>query len=104
MNTRTREIIKKYKPFLDRIDLTYTQYIAMMVLWEQEQVLVKELGAKLFLDSGVLTPVLNALEKRGLVARKRSEADKRDVYAVITESGSVLKEQAACLTIPLGSL
>ncbi len=91
----SREIVKKYKPFLDEIDLTYTQYITMMVLWEQQEILVKDLGAKLFLDSGTLTPVLNALEKKGHVTRRRSETDRRDVYAVITETGMALREQAA---------
>ncbi len=99
----SREIIKKYKPFLDRIDLTYTQYITMMVLWEDREILVKDLGARLFLDSGTLTPVLNALEKKGHVERKRSEADRRDVYAVITESGLALREQAVSIPMELGS-
>lgn len=91
----SREIVKKYKPFLDEIGLTYTQYITMMVLWEEKEILVKDLGKKLFLDSGTLTPVLDALEKKGHVIRKRSETDKRDVYAVITEVGMFLREQAA---------
>lgn len=99
----SREIIKKYKPFLDEIDLTYTQYITMMVLWEQEEIMVKELGARLFLDSGTLTPVLNALEKKGYTARKRSETDKRDVFAVITPSGRALKERAAGIPARVGA-
>lgn len=81
----SREIVKKYKPYLDEINLTYTQYITMMVLWEQNEIMVKDLGTKLFLDSGTLTPVLNALEKKEFVTRKHSETDKRDVYTVITE-------------------
>lgn len=99
----SREIVKKYKPFLDEIDLTYTQYITMMVLWEKQETLVKDLGAKLFLDSGTLTPVLNALEKKGYVTRRRSETDKRDVYAVITETGMALREQAAEIPAKLGT-
>lgn len=90
----SREIVKKYTPFLDRIGLTYTQYIAMMVLWEEREITVKELGIKLFLDSGTVTPVLKALEKKGLVTRRRSETDERVVYAVITEDGMTLREQA----------
>lgn len=99
----SREIVKKYKPFLDKIDLTYTQYITMMVLWEQQEILVKDLGAKLFLDSGTLTPVLNALEKKGHVTRRRSETDRRDVYAVITETGMALREPAAEIPAKLGA-
>ncbi len=99
----SREVVKKYKPYLDEIDLTYTQYITMMVLWEQEEITVKDLGSKLFLDSGTLTPVLNALEKKGLVARRRSETDKRDVYAVITEAGMALREQAAEIPAKIGA-
>lgn len=99
----SREIVKKYKPYLDEIDLTYTQYITMMVLWEQKEIMVKDLGTKLFLDSGTLTPVLNALEKKGFVTRKRSEADKRDVYAVITELGIVLRDRAAEIPAKIGA-
>lgn len=99
----SKEIVKKYKPFLDEIDLTYTQYITMMVLWEAEEILVKDLGAKLFLDSGTLTPVLNALEKKELVTRRRSDTDRRDVYAVITETGMALREQAAEIPAKLGA-
>lgn len=99
----SREIIKKYKPYLDQIDLTYTQYITMMVLWEHEEIMVKELGSKLFLDSGTLTPVLNALVSKGFAVRKRSETDKRDVYAVITDEGRALKKQAAEIPAKVGA-
>ena len=75
----SREIIKRYKPFLDEIDLTYTQYIAMMVMWEQREVNVKELGKRLYLDSGTLTPLLKKLESKGLVSRKRSREDERNL-------------------------
>lgn len=98
----SREIVKRYKPFLDVIDLTYTQYITMMVLWEQEKILVKELGAKLFLDTGTLTPVLNALERKGLAVRERSETDKRDVYVLITDKGMTLREPAAEIPKKIG--
>ena len=69
----SREIIRTYKPFLDAIDLTYTQYITMMVVWEERQISVKEMGKRLYLDSGTLTPVLKKLEAKGYVTRKRSE-------------------------------
>ncbi len=99
----SREIVKRYKPFLDEIDLTYTQYVTMMVLWEEKKILVKDMGARLFLDSGTLTPVLNALEKKGFATRKRSETDKRDMYAVVTESGMALRKKAAEIPAKLGA-
>ena len=94
-----REIVKRYKPFLDAIDLTYTQYIAMMVLWERKIVNVKELGQFLYLDSGTLTPLLKKLERKGLVTRTRSAQDERQLMVSITESGEALKDQA--VEIPL---
>ena len=89
-----RETIKIYKPYLDELDLTYTQYITMMVLWEKKQQTVKELGAALYLDSGTLTPLLKKLEDKGLVARNRSEIDERNLIVSITEAGEALKEKA----------
>ena len=82
-----KEIVRRYRPHLDELDLTYTQYIAMMVLWEQNETSVKELGDKLFLDSGTLTPVLKSLEKSGLISRTRSKADERVVNAVLSAKG-----------------
>ena len=90
----SREIIKQYKPFLDEIDLTYTQYIAMMVLWEHKTMNVKAMGGILFLDSGTLTPVLKKLESKGLITRQRSAADERNLVVTITEAGELLKEKA----------
>ena len=90
----SREIIKQYKPFLDEIDLTYTQYITMMVLWESRCVTVKELGLKLYLDSGTLTPLLKKMESKGLLTRKRSEEDERSLLVTITEKGEALRERA----------
>ena len=94
----SREIIKQYKPFLDQIDLTYTQYIAMMVLWEKKTINVKSMGQILYLDSGTLTPLLKKLESKGLVTRQRSASDERNLIVSITEKGEVLKEQA--ITVP----
>lgn len=94
----SREIIKLYKPFLDKLDLTYTQYLTMMVLWESNQLSVKELGKKLYLDSGTLTPVLKKMESKGLISRKRSSEDERIMIILITENGLKLKEKA--LEIP----
>ncbi len=89
-----REVVKKYRPYLDAIDLTYTQYIAMMVMWEQKEITVKALGEKLFLDSGTMTPVLKSLEAKGYVTRKRSTTDERSVSVFLTDSGEALKEKA----------
>lgn len=89
-----REVVKRYTPFLDEIDLTYTQYIVMMVLWEKKSVTVKELGNILFLDSGTLTPLLKKLETKGFINRKRSEADERNLIVTITPEGEVLREKA----------
>lgn len=94
----SKEIVKRYTPFLDEIGLTYTQYIAMMVLWEEREVTVKELGNRLLLDSGTITPVLKTLEKKGYVTRRRSETDERVVIAMLTEEGMPLRERA--LEIP----
>ena len=93
-----REVVKKYRPMLDAIGLTYTQYITMMVLWERREITVKALGETLFLDSGTMTPVLKSLEEKGFVIRKRSAADERSVIVYITESGDALK--AAARDIP----
>ncbi len=90
----SRETIKLYKPFLDEIDLTYTQYIAMMVLWEKESVTVKELGEALYLDSGTLTPLLKKMEAKGLIRRRRSEQDERSLIVSLTEEGMALRERA----------
>ena len=90
-----KEVVRKYKPFLDKLDLTYTQYIAMMVLWEKESLNVKELGSALYLDSGTLTPLLKKLEAKGYVTRCRCKEDERNLIIQITDKGEALKEQAA---------
>ena len=96
----SREVIRLYRPFLDNLELTYTQYIAMMVFWENKTMNVKELGQKLYLDSGTLTPVLKSLESKGYVTRERSKEDERVLVVTLTEKGEALKEQA--LSIPAG--
>ncbi len=90
----SRETIKLYKPFLDEVDLTYTQYITMMVLWEKESVTAKELGTCLYLDSGTLTPLLKKMESKGLLTRRRSEEDERSLIVTITDEGMALRERA----------
>lgn len=90
----SKEIVKKYRPFLDEIDLTYTQYITMMVLWEHKKLSVKEMGELLFLDSGTLTPVLKSLAGKGFITRERSKEDERVLIVEITEEGEKLKDKA----------
>ncbi|XME00941.1 MarR family winged helix-turn-helix transcriptional regulator [Lachnospiraceae bacterium C1.1] len=90
----SKEIVRKYKPFLDELGLTYTQYITMIVLWEKKETNVKELGERLYLDSGTLTPLLKKLESKGYITRKRSTADERNLLVKITEEGMGLGEKA----------
>ena len=90
----SRETIKLYKPWLDEIGLTYTQYITMMVLWEHTSMTVKDLGQELYLDSGTLTPLLKKLEEKGLVTRRRSGLDERNLIVTITELGEEMKDRA----------
>ena len=93
-----KEIVKAYKPFLDELGLTYTQYITMMVLWEHRELRIKEVGQRLFLDSSTLTPLLKRLEEKGYVTRRRSRQDGRDVFVAITPEGEALQERA--LAVP----
>lgn len=90
----SKEIIKRYKPYLNEIDLTYTQYIVMIVLWEKEEINIKTLGERLYLDSGTLTPLLKKLETKGYIKRNRLETDERNLNLVITEKGKKLKDNA----------
>lgn len=90
----SREAIKLYKPLLDELGLTYTQYITMLVLWEKKQVTVKELGTALYLDSGTLTPLLKKLEEKGLVNRRRSALDERNLLVSLTPAGIAMQERA----------
>jgi DNA-binding MarR family transcriptional regulator len=83
-----------YKPLLDRLGLTYPQYLVMLVLWERDGLAVKEIGERLFLDSGTLTPLLKRLEAAHLVKRTRSNADERQVLVALTAQGAALREKA----------
>ena len=104
----SREMIKLYKPFLDELGLTYTQYITLMVLWEHKAMTVKALGQELYLDSGTLTPLLKKLEEKGLVTRRRSDLDERNLIVTITELGESMRdralhipeEMAKCVNLP----
>lgn len=97
-----KEVVRKYNPLLNEIDLTYTQYITMMVLWEVQEISVKELGEHLYLDSGTLTPLLKALEKKGFVTRSRSETDERVLIVKVSESGMALRDKAADIPSEIG--
>lgn len=94
----SKEIIRKYQPLLEPLNLTYTMYITLMGLWEKDEVTVKELGSKLFLDSGTLTPLLKKMETQNLITRTRSKTDERTVYIKLTEEGWAMKEK--CKEIP----
>jgi len=90
-----------YKPMLDRLGLTYPQYLVMLVLWEQDGLPVKDIGERLFLDSGTLTPLLKRLEAAGLVKRTRSTEDERQVIVALTAQGEALKEKARSLPLSI---
>lgn len=93
----SKEITGLYRPILQELDLTYPQYLVMMVLWEQEGLTVSAIGEKLFLDSGTLTPVLKRLESKGLINRIRNKRDERMVLLFLTEQGKDLRQQACCI-------
>ena len=90
----SREVVKRYRPHLDALGLTYTQYIVLMVVWAQGTVSVRDLGKRLYLDSGTLTPVLKTLEKAGYISRRRSSEDERVLLVSVTDAGLALRERA----------
>lgn len=90
----SRGIMKLYRPLLQELGLTYTQYITLLALWEQDAVTVKELGSRLFLDSGTLTPLLKKLEAMELLTRMRDPKDERNVIITLTGKGQALRHQA----------
>ena len=98
----SKEIIRKYTPWLGEIDLTYTQYIVMMYFWEKEKSNVKEIGKTLLLDSSTLTPLLKKLESKGFVSRVRSTIDERNLEVQITEKGRKLKDKAKLIPEKMG--
>ncbi len=91
----TNAMIRAYRPWLEQLDLTYPQYLALLVLWQEDGVSVKQLGEQLHLDSGTLTPLLKRLEAKGLVTRGRRENDERVRVLVLTEAGQALQQQAS---------
>lgn len=88
----SREVVKLYKPILDKFDLTYTQYVTMLVIWEEEKIQFKELGRRLYLDSGTLTPVVNKLITMGVIIKYRNKEDDRIVTVELTDKGRALRE------------
>ena len=98
----SRALIRQYHPYLSALDLTYTQYVAMMALWENAPLSVKELCQRLYLDTGTLTPLLKAMEQKGLLIRRRSETDERSVLVSLTEKGEALREQALSVPAQVG--
>ncbi|MBH0164851.1 MarR family transcriptional regulator [Fictibacillus sp. 7GRE50] len=99
--TAEREITKLYRELLKELNVTYPQYLVLLLLWEKHSLSVKELGQRLFLDSGTLTPMLKRMETNGLVERKRSPEDERSVIISLTEKGEGLKEKAECIPTQL---
>ncbi len=94
----SKEIIRKYTPLLEPLGLTYTSYITLLSLWEEDNVTLKTLGEKIFLDSGTLTPLLKKMEGQGLLTRTRGGKDERTVYIKLTKDGIELKKK--CINIP----
>ena len=97
-----KEIVKAYTPYLEKLGITYTQYITMMVMWEHKELRVKEIGEHLYLDSGTLTSVLKKLEEKGFVTRRRSEKDERGLIVTITALGEELRDRAVDIPKQLG--
>lgn len=98
-----KEVVRLYKPLLDELGLTYTQYIAMMVLWDKKELTVKALGDCLYLDSGTITPLLKKMETQGLVARIRNASDERSVIVSLTKQGEALKNRAIDVPAKIGT-
>jgi DNA-binding MarR family transcriptional regulator len=100
----SRKIVKEYTPYLKPLNITYTQYITLMVLWEENEMRIGDLGKKLFLDTGTLTPLLKKMEDAGLLTRTRSKEDERVVYIKITEKGMALREAARDIPKKMGGI
>ena len=98
-----KETTRKYKPYLEKLDLTYTQYICMMVMWEHKSLNVKTLGEYIYLDSGTLTPLLKKLEDKGYIERKKNAEDERNLVISITDKGMKLRDEALSVPQSIGS-
>lgn len=93
----SREIVSRYRPLLDQLDITYPQYLVLLILWEHQEQSVSQIGEKLYLDSGTLTPLLKRLEQKKLVTRSRSKEDERIVKIKLTSEGQSLQKKAASI-------
>jgi len=100
----SRELTKKYKPLLEELDVTYPQYLVLLLLWEHRSLSVKEMGKYLYLDSGTLTPMLKRMEQQQLIQRKRSLEDERSVLITLTEKGTSLQQKAECIPTEITKL
>ena len=98
----SKEVVRRYKPLLDELDLTYTQYIVLMALWEKDGITVKDLGNKLYLDSGTLTPLLNKLENKHYIKKTKGKVDQRELSVCLTQKGANLKEKAYDIPVKMG--
>ena len=98
----SRSIVNLYMPFLKPLGLTYTQYIVFLVLWEQDGITVGELGSKLHLDNGTITPLLKKMQDKGYVTRQRSKSDERVVIVSLTDEGRALREEAVKIPASIG--
>lgn len=105
----SKEVVRRYRPYLEALDLTYTQYITLMVLWQDGTINVKALGDRLYLDSGTLTPLLKSLQAKGFITRHRSPTDERILLVSITDKGLALRDSAIkipqqmCADLPLSA-
>ena len=90
----SKEVIRRYKPLLERFDLTYTQYIAMMVIWEEKKIKVTDLGKRLYLDTGTISPLIRKLRDKGYIEIERDIEDERIQVIILTEEGSKLRDKA----------
>ena len=93
----SRLVIRMYQPLLEKLDITYPQYLILLVLWENDKVLVNEIGKKLLLETNTLTPLLKRMEAKGILRRKRSSEDERKVFITLTDSGRNMKDEALCI-------
>lgn len=98
-----KEIVRAYTPILKPLDLTYTQYIVLLALWERKTLFMKDLGEILYLDSGTLTPLVNRLAEKGYLSKKRSDKDARDLEVSVTQKGWELREKAVNVPYEVGS-
>lgn len=89
----SKETIKRYQPFLKKQDLTYTQYLTLLVLWNKDEMTLKQLGEELYLDSGTMTPIIKKLESKNLVSKRRDDNDGRNVIISITADGLAIKDK-----------